>query len=390
MIRLNIKENKLKIAATSVLVFLGVAIVPQVLADELVISDNGANSSNEVHATVSSNTDVQQNNNADVHNDVKVNENTGNNSASDNTGGSTNINTGNANSSTSISNSANVSSVKIDNCNCESSGSVKISGNGAYSDNKVNANFTNDNNVRVNQNANITNNIDEYAVTGRNDANDNTNGDVFIKTGNINAKTNLLNGLLNFSDIAIAGGPLHDFLVKIFGNGAFSDNNANVRNHNTNDVLVNNSLDVINNLRHRYITGENDANLNTHGDVNVETGDINSEVNIKNEGNISKVKITCECVTPTVAPTGVPSVPSVTVTTPTSTPESAPTVTPTGAPAAAAATATPAPEQVLGASAIMPVTGSNVFFFMLIGSVVMLLTGAYLRLRSGNAPGMAI
>ncbi len=386
MIFIKVKKEKLVLAASSVFIFIGIALVPQVLADELVISDNGANSTSEVHATVSSDTTVRQNNDANVLNDVKVKENTGNNSASENAGGSTSVVTGDANSSTSVSNSANVSSVNLQNCNCASNGSVTIIGNGAYSDNKVHVNSSAKTTVLVDQNARIRNNLSEDLITGKNKANDNTDGDVSISTGNIRSRTNLFNDLLNFSDIKVAYGPLHDFLLKVLGNGAFSDNKVKAHFDNDNTVFVNNALDLINNLKHRYVTGENDANSNTGGDVNIATGDIDSEVNVKNVANISKVAIECNCETPTPSP--VPT----SVPTPTNSPTVTPTAaTPTPASNAAAATPTSSPEKVLGAAAeILPVTGSNAFFFMLIGSIVMMLMGAYLRLRSGRSPGLQI
>jgi hypothetical protein len=390
MLQINVKQNKLKIAAATatLLVFLGVSVAPKVLAEELNISGNGAESKSEIKTTTSSDTNVQQNNNADVNNDVDVNANTGNNEANKNTGGDVSITTGNIDSSTSVSNGVNFSTVNVTSCdNCGSSGSITISGNGAYSDNKIDLNSSSRNRIHVDQNANIRNYIDEDLITGRNEANENTGGDVSIDTGNIRSRTNLFNDLINFSKIAVAGSPFHDFLVKIFDNGAFSDNKAHADFTNDNDVDVDNTANIINELKHRYVTGENEANKNTGGDVNVNTGDIDAEVNVRNVANVSEVDISCECnkVTPTVAPTSAPTV--------TVAPTSAPTVAPTGAPAAAVnPTATPAPERVLGASAVLPVTGSNLFFFFLIGNVVMLLMGAYLRLRSGRSPneGLAL
>jgi hypothetical protein len=376
-------RQKFPLIMSSVAIVMGLTVVPQVLADELVISGNGANSDSQIQTSTSSNTNVQQSNNADVNNDVKVTANTGENKASDNTGGSTSVNTGNATSSTTIDNSVNKSFVNLENCNTcgESHGSISINGNGAFSTNRATVNASSRINVHVNQDADITNNVDESLVTGKNKANDNTGGDVSISSGNITSRDRLLNELLNFSDIKVAGGPLHDFWVNVFGNGAYSDNDAHVNLNNHNNVLVDNALALINNLKHRFVTGENDAKDNTGGDVSVATGDITSDVEISNVANISKVAIECNCVTPTPAPSNVP--------TPTSSPA------PTTAPTSAASTPTPtasaaAQEQVLGASAILPVTGSNLFFFMMIGNVVMLLMGAYLRLRSGRSPGMGI
>lgn len=384
MLRINVHKNKIQLAAATLLVFIGVTVTPHVHADELVISGNGSDSHSEVKVDSAPQTTVQQSSDAHVNNDVKVTENTGDNKTSDNSGGSNSISTGNASSSTSISNSANSSSVSVQNCNCSSNSSVSISGNGAYSHNKSDINSGANNSITVNQNAYLTNSVDENLNTGRNSANDNTNGDVSISTGDISAKKNIWNSLINFSDIAIPGGPLSDFLATIFGNGAHSHNKLNLADTTNNTIAVNNTANIINELKERYNTGDNKADGNTGGDVAIATGYIASETTVVNEANVSKVKIECGCVTPT--PTSAPS--SSTSSSPTPTPGSS-TSTSTSSSSSTSPTSAPT-EQVLGASAILPVTGSNLFFFMLIGNVVMLLTGAYLRLRAGRSPGLTL
>lgn len=375
-------KHKLPLIVSSIIVVMGLVTVPQALAEELSITGNGAESNNQVQVSQSSDTSVSQNNQNDTSNDIKVKENTGENKASENTDGSTSIKTGDANSNTSVTNSGNVSSATVNNCNCDSNGSVSISGNGAFSNNNANIDSSFNNTVTIDQNANIRNNIDDELITGRNKANDNTNGDVLIHTGNISVIDRLLNSL-NQAHVGISGGPLQDFLVKIFGNGAFSDNDANADINNENKVAVNNTADIINNLKERYVTGENKANDNTDGDVAVVTGDITVEKTITNAVNVSDVEIKCDCEKVAVAAPTSPTTPAVT-TTETSSPSEA--VSPAEAQASSPA------EAVMGASAenILPATGNNWFFLAMLGNVLMLILGAYLRLRSGRSPGVQI
>ena len=60
---------------------------------------------------------------------------------------------------------------------------IEVSGNGSDSNNTVNFASNNTTNVTQNNTADISNDIDVDADTGKNDANDNTGGDVTIDTG---------------------------------------------------------------------------------------------------------------------------------------------------------------------------------------------------------------
>jgi hypothetical protein len=70
---------------------------------------------------------------------------------------------------------------------------VEISGNGAFSDNRVSV--TQNERTRINQrnDANIVNNVSIRSNTGGNDANFNTGGDVFIRTGDIDSTVRINN-----------------------------------------------------------------------------------------------------------------------------------------------------------------------------------------------------
>jgi hypothetical protein len=77
------------------------------------VSGNGSRSNNDVSVTQEYRTTIDQRNNADFNNTVRVNSNTGNNRASGNTGGDVFLGTGDANTSVHISNRANMNHVRI-------------------------------------------------------------------------------------------------------------------------------------------------------------------------------------------------------------------------------------------------------------------------------------
>src|SRR3990170_513335 len=258
------------IAAAAIIAqgFAGVALA----TIDVEISGNGANSTNDANVAVSDNTQVTQNNTANITNNVNVSADTGKNDANKNTGGDVDITTGNASTTVGVSNTANANVADVDvdsdtgknDANANTGGSVSIttgnadttvavantanknvatvgngsgnggslsvviSGNGYKSTNLVNVALASTTGVQQNNRANITNDVDVDADTGKNDANKNTGGDVEILTGNADADVDVSNlANFNFADVDSCGCIL-DGTVKIAGNGAKSDNDANV------------------------------------------------------------------------------------------------------------------------------------------------------------------
>lgn len=161
---------------------------------------------------------------------------------------------------------------------------IVISGNGAGSDNATTVAQTNVNSVTQNNTANVTNNVTSNANTGNNDANFNTGGNVDVQTGGATTVTNVSNTLNSNaaqSNCCAAGGT--DVLVK--GNGAFSDNQADLTSTNVNTVKQNNNANVTNNVTSNANTGKNDANLNTGGDVKIQTGPATTATTVKTQAN---------------------------------------------------------------------------------------------------------
>jgi hypothetical protein len=378
---LNLNYIKKCVVSTStiILVLLGL-YVPNVTAEELIITGNGSDSVNTVDSISTQQNVVTQNNELDVTNNITANSNTGDNTANDNTGGDTSIDTGDIATDIDVANTGNVSVVNVgNNCDCppESSNSI-ISENGAESNNNITNQNTNNTYVNVDQVASINNNILVDSNTGDNTANRN-NGDVQIKTGDIFTRIKLLNGPLNISKVKVSSGSSIELMLKIAGNGVSSINTIN--NTEINNIIVNenNLANIINDVVSKLNTGGNDASKN-NGDVAIKTGDISTTVSISNLANLNEVVIDCGCKEkpgeekPPILP------PGITTTPPTS-------VSGGGAPASSPAVQGVAQEMKAALSAILPSTGGNWLLFSLLGNIMMFFLGAYLRLRSGRSPG---
>ncbi len=371
-------NNKIFGILSSLLILFG-ALVPTVGAEEITVSGNGAYSDNVVTATQTDTTNVTQSNTAVITNNVTADTNTGGNTADNNSGGDVNISTGDATSSTDVSNLGNVSVASVgDSCDCQITNSTIVSGNLAGSVNTVNNTGAYNTNISVNQIANVTNNLVTNANTGINTANNN-NGNVSIVTGNIYASTSLLNAL-NYSKVKVANGKNADKLLKIAGNGVSSVNAINNVEINNVNIVTNNIANFLNNIIQNLNTGGNTAN-NNNGDVSIKTGDVWSEIKVKNLANISEVIIDCGCKEkrgeekPPILP------PSIVTTPPSS--ASGGVGGPGGAGGGSSAVAA-AIENML------PATGTNWLILALLGNIMMLFLGAYLRLRSGRSPGLAL
>lgn len=79
--------------------------------------------------------------------------------------------------------------------------------------------------------------------------------------------------------------------VDVVGNGAFSDSNVDVSNHNSTVVDQNNDTNITNDVATYANTGNNDASFNTGGSVTIYTGDASSTTSISNAAgsNVARV-----------------------------------------------------------------------------------------------------
>jgi hypothetical protein len=275
------------------------ALAPVALAEEITVTGNGAFSDNTVKVESNNATVVDQNNDANVTNNISSNANTGGNDASFNTGGDTRIVTGDAVTKTDVSTHVNLNKAVIDGCGtCEGGDlGVKISGNGAYSDNAVKV--ENENLVSVSQDneADIRNYVDAHANTGKNDSSFNTGGDTVVVTGDAASIVDVDNKAnANIAKIGGGHGEGGSSWVEISGNGAFSDNTAKLDSGSAivldqyNDAYIKNRIDA------KANTGKNDASFNTGGETAIVTGDAKTKVDVDNKANFNFASVDCECV----------------------------------------------------------------------------------------------
>jgi hypothetical protein len=297
----NFKKQLFSVVAAGSLL---ASVATPVLADTTVqISGNGAGSDNYATVNQSNTNTVSQSNTANVTNNVTSNADTGHNDAGFNTGGDVTINTGDAKTSANVTNTLNSNAAQIAGCNCAGDTNVKVSGNGAYSDNLVTLKDTNTNSVSQANEANVTNNVDNTAKTGDNKANENTGGDVVIVTGNAQATANVKT-VANANSASIGGGAgagnaSASFVVS--GNGAGSNNWINADLANANTIAQANDANITNDVNSTAKTGYNDAGFNTGGDVVIATGNAKSGATVDNMVNFNSADLDCGCVTDVLA-----------------------------------------------------------------------------------------
>ena len=271
------------------------AFVPAAFAStDLTITGNGSNSDSDVNVTKTNNTVVTQNNTANVNNNVKVDANTGGNSASDNTGGDVKVRTGDANTDVTVKNMLNSNSADVANCGgCGEDVDVEISGNGTHSDNKADLDFKNNVELFQTNNADVKNKVDVDANSGDNDIDDNTGGDVTVRTGDVNTDVKIMT-VANANSARIGGnGDSNggEISAHILGNGSHSDNDIYLDFNS--DILLTqaNNADIENDVDVDADSGHNDVEDNTGGDTALLTGDIDTSVIVDNMVNFNAADV---------------------------------------------------------------------------------------------------
>jgi len=268
---------------------------------DVTVSGNGGFSDQGVKLDSNSTTTVGQTNNANVHNNVNSDASTGDNDANLNTGGDVTVHTGDATTHTNVSTAANSNVAQVGaglGATVTPTASFKILGNGAGSNNSIDADLNQSAVLGQTNSANVYNDVNSDAKTGHNDANFNTGGDVTIVTGNAKTTTGVDN-MVNFNAASIDCGCGFGVLAKIDGNGAdlpwFENSDAqNLIQLGLNNTQVygqgNNANLQNDDVNGSAYTGANDSNLNT-GAVNVMndpalvTGNATSNTQVSNSGN---------------------------------------------------------------------------------------------------------
>src|SRR4030042_4054360 len=244
------------------------------------ISGNGSESESFIDVETERETEVEQKNEADVDNDVKIYANSGENEAEDNTGGDLNIDTGDVEVGVKIENSLNTNMAELDLCDgCGMDGEFKIADNGEGTDNDIKYEAESEVELEQENEGDVDNDVDVTAGSGKNEVDGNTNGNVTIETGNVTVgdETNpvYIKNSLNLNSAAVSnGGEEGTLSVWILGNGTDSDNFADLEFESEVELEQENEADVDNDVDIAAFSGENEAEDNTGGFVNIDTGDI--------------------------------------------------------------------------------------------------------------------
>ncbi len=261
------------------------------------ITNNGADSDNDVQVNNTQNTNVTQNNTANFTNNIDGDANTGDNDANKNNGGDVSVNTGNATVNATVVNQANTNHASVD-CCTQGDTEVKIGGNAANSNNTANLDVDNKIDVDQDNRADFENNVKYLdAKTGNNDANKNNGGDVTVETGDASVKVAVSNWA-NANSARVGGGNGNDasMSLKILNNAADSDNDITVDVYSDVEVDQDNYADFDNRIDGDSNTGDNDAKKNNGGEVSIDTGDASVDVTVDNIANFNWADLNCGCV----------------------------------------------------------------------------------------------
>lgn len=272
-----------------------------VLADTITISGNGSEADNQVNTTSVNTTTVQQTNTADVVNTVNVSTSTGGNELEKNTGGDLFIKTGDAASQVNVSNILNNNEATLGCCDSTPL-VVEVIGNGAGEDcdekndpNTVNVSQVSNTTVIQDNVAKVKNMVNADAKTGGNEAEKNTGGSLYIETGDAESNVAVSN-TANSNKIAVTAPmltPMGGVSAKIAENGAGADNTINLALVKSLTLTQDNDAKVGNMIHTAALTGGNDADKNTGGDVTIKTGDASTMVGVENKLNFNHADVDC-------------------------------------------------------------------------------------------------
>lgn len=259
---------------------------------EVNISGNGTNSDNQVDLAVENTTEVFQENDASVDNNVDVDANTGNNDADDNTGGDVSVKTGNSDVQVDLITRANANLATKNGSNGGGSISALVMNNGSNTDNGIDLEFVRSVLLDQVNTADVSNDVDVDSATGDNNAEDNTGGEVGIKTGNSDVEI-LVDNMSNFNAADLDCGCILDVEAKVAGNGTESDNEIVAAFEDTLENFQENEDDTDNDVDVDSATGENEADDNTQGseagDPSIKTGNGDANVQVYNSNNVNQL-----------------------------------------------------------------------------------------------------
>lgn len=274
---------------------------PVMAATTLEITGNGADSTSTVKLENTGATYVAQDNTAVVTNDIHTSSNTGENTASKNTGGGVTVMTGDASTDVKVANVLNTNTASVNCCSAQGV-DVLVSGNGADTANKVEVATGKDISVYQDNLATVKNDVSAKTETGDNSAYKNTGGDVVVVTGD--AKTSVdIATTANSNSASVGGeGGTTTSEARIIGNGADSNNSIKLGLGGTTYVVQDNRAEITNIVKEaKANTGDNKAIENTGGEVVIATGDATTTIGIDNMVNFNWASVDCGCTTDLLA-----------------------------------------------------------------------------------------
>jgi len=170
---------------------------------------------------------------------------------------------------------------------------IELSGNGSNSQNQATVQVNNTTQVIQNNDTDVDNDVDVDADTGNNEANSNTGGEVSVDTGDAIVDVKVANDVnRNHVELDNCGTcDSGDTDVLIQGNGDNSRNKVGLSRNNDLFVTQYNEADIETDVDVDADTGDNEANSNTGGDVEVLTGDALVGVKILNTANINTARV---------------------------------------------------------------------------------------------------
>lgn len=256
------------------------------------VSGNGSDSDNEVKLDLETGKTLFQTNVASVVNAVNSDAKTGRNEANRSTGGDVTIVTGDATAKSDVSTSANSNRAMVGGGHHNDGGSLSawIVGNGSDSENDIDLDVVKGLALVQDNLALVVNAVDSDAYTGKNEANDNTGGEVVIGTGDAKAEA-MVENMVNFNAASIDCDCVFDTSAKISGNGSDSENEIEAEIEDAREVFQDSLATLANEVEADARTGKNEADFNTGSvegsDPRIITGDAHSTTEVGNASNMN-------------------------------------------------------------------------------------------------------
>jgi hypothetical protein len=237
---------------------------------------------------------VNQDNQANVVNDVNSKANTGKNNTSKNAGGNTSVSTGNASTNTHVTNHLNSNEAQVGGQGNGGGVNAEISGN-TNDDNYLHLELEAATLLAQRNSAYVSNEVESKSNSGYNKADKNAGGYVDIMTGDVSNDTHIANAL-NSNSARISGGE-HDGGVsaKIAGNANYGDNKMYLDLDAETLLAQNNNANVVNDVDSFGNSGKNRANKNAGGSVMIDTGNVDVNVHLDTMANFNIADVECDC-----------------------------------------------------------------------------------------------